>query len=95
MEINPIDLREIDKRAANVYEAIIVTAKKARQINDDNKIEFNALVSTIPSAGGEDDAEDIHNPVQLDISLEFEKRNKPHLEALAEFLEKGLEFRYK
>jgi hypothetical protein len=27
--------------------------------------------------------------------LEFEKRNKPHLEALAEFLEKGLEFRYK
>ena len=43
MEINPIDLREIDKRAGNVYEGIIVSAKKARQINSENKIEFNPI----------------------------------------------------
>ena len=42
MEINPIDLREIDEKAGNVYEAIIVTAKRARQVNSENKIEFNA-----------------------------------------------------
>ena len=38
MEITPVDLREIDKKAANVYEAIIVASKRARQINDDIKI---------------------------------------------------------
>jgi DNA-directed RNA polymerase subunit K/omega len=48
MEIHPIDLREIDKRAGNVYEGIIVAAKRARLINAENKIEFNALLSTIP-----------------------------------------------
>ena len=36
MEINPIDLREIDKYASNVYEGIIVTAKRARQVNAEN-----------------------------------------------------------
>ena len=50
MEITPIDLREIDKIAGNVYEGIIVSSKRARQINSENKIEFNALLSTIPEA---------------------------------------------
>lgn len=50
MEINPIDLREIDKRASNIYEGIIVTGKRARVINAENKIEFNALLSTIPES---------------------------------------------
>ena len=33
MDITPVDLRDIDKRAENVYEAISVAALKARQIN--------------------------------------------------------------
>jgi hypothetical protein len=95
MAIKPIDLREIDNRAANVYEAIIVCAKKARQINNENKIEFNALVSTIPDNNADDESEDIDNPAQLNIALELEKREKPHIQALDEFLEDKVEFRYK
>ena len=52
MGITPVDLREVDKQAANVYEAIVVAAKRARQLNDEYKIEYNALVSTIPVAAG-------------------------------------------
>ena len=95
MEITPIDLREIDKNASNVYEGIIVTAKRARQINSENKIEFNALLSTIPEATTDDESEDIDNPAQLKIALDMEQRKKPHLQALSDFLDSKIQFEYK
>jgi DNA-directed RNA polymerase subunit K/omega len=95
MEINPVDLREIDKRASNVYEGIIVTAKRARLINSENKIEFNALMSTIPESTTDDESEDIDNPAQLKIALELEQRKKPHLQALNEFLDGKIDFEIK
>ncbi len=95
MHIQPIDLREIDKRASNVYEAIIVSSKRARQINDENKIEFNALLNTIPETTADDETEDITNPAQLKMALEMEKKNKPHLQALEELLHGKIDFEYK
>ena len=95
MNIEPIDLRQVDKQAANIYEALIVAAKRARQINDENKMEYNALVGTIPTPVGEDDSEDIQNPVQLKIALELEKKEKPHIQAVDELLEGKVEFDYK
>ena len=80
---------------ANIYEAIIVSAKKARQINDENKIEYNALLSTIPTTGTDDENEDIENPAQLKIALELEKKEKPHLEALEQLLEGKIDYEYK
>lgn len=95
MNITPVDLREIDKRAENVYEAITVASKRARQINDENKIEFNALLNTIPSTGTDDEAEDVTNPAQLKIALDWEKKPKPHLQALNELLDGETKFKYK
>ena len=95
MAVEPVDLRVIDERAANIYEAIIVSAKKARKINDENKIEYNALLSTIPTTGTEDENEDIENPAQLKIALEQEKKEKPHLEALEELLEGKIDYEYR
>jgi len=95
VEINPIDLREVDKNAANVYEGIVVAAIRGRQINDENKIEYNALISTIPTGTTDDEAEDIENPAQLKISLDFEKREKPHIQALNELLDGEIKFKYK
>ncbi len=94
MNIEPIDLREIEKHASNIYEAIVVCAKRGRLINDENKIEYNALLSTIPEAATEDDAEELENPAQLKISLEFEKREKAHIQALNEFLDGKIEYKY-
>ncbi len=95
MSITPVDLRVIDERAGNIYEAVIVSAKRARQINDENKIEFNALVSTIPAGNNEDDSEDIENPAQLKISLDFEKREKPHIQAVDQLLEGNIKYKFK
>ncbi len=95
MQITPVDLRIIDKEAANVYEAIIVASKRARKINDENKIEYNSQIATIPAPAVEDDSEDIENPAQLQIALDFEKKEKPHIQALNELLAGKTKFRYK
>ncbi len=95
MQIETIDLRSFDERADNIYEAIIVSAKRARQINDENKIEFNALVSTIPAIAAEDDSEDIENPAQLKIALDMEAREKPQVQAIKELLKGDIDYEYK
>ena len=95
MEIKPIDLRAVDERASNIYEAIIVAAKKARELNTENKIEFNALVGSIPATGTDDDADDIENPAQIKISMDFEKRAKPQIQAVHDLLDGKIEFSYK
>ena len=95
MQTKPIDLREIDKCADNIYEAIIVSSLRARQINDEIKIEFNALLSTIPESTTDDESEDIDNPAQLKISQDMEKRKKPHIQALDELLKDETKYRYK
>jgi DNA-directed RNA polymerase subunit K/omega len=95
MDITPVELRDIDKRAENVYEAISVAALRARQVNNDNKIEFNAMLNTIPSSGTEDEAEDVTNPIQLKMAIDFEKKPKPHLQALNELLDGEIKFKYK
>ena len=95
MAITPVDLRKIDEIAGNIYEGIIVSAKRARQINDENKVEFNALVSTIPVGTNDDDSEDIENPAQMKISLDFEKREKPHIQAVHELEEDKIRYKFK
>ena len=95
MQTKPIDLREIDKCADNIYEAIIVSSLRARQINDEIKIEFNAVLSTIPESTTDDESEDIYNPAQLKISQDMEKRKKPHIQALDELLKDETKYKYK
>lgn len=94
MAITPIDLRKLEAQTENLYEAVVVAGKKARQINEDSRLEFNQLVSTmIPAV--EEDFEERGNPDQEKISLQFEKREKPHLVALDELLERKFEYRYR
>ena len=95
MAINPVDLRAIEEKAGNVYEAIIVCSKKARQLNSENKIEFNDWLSNIPESTTDDESEDVDNPAQLKIALDLEKREKPHIQSLHEFLDGDLEYEFK
>jgi hypothetical protein len=95
MQLEPIDLRKLDEIVANVYEGVIVAAKEAKKINEEQRLEYNNMVTTIPSKGIDDDAEDIENPDQLKVSLEFEKRPKPHVKALKQLMGGEIEYLYK
>jgi DNA-directed RNA polymerase omega subunit len=92
--LKPLNLDKIKEKVPNLYEAVIVAARRARKLNDDNKLEFNALLSTI-NAGHEDEFEDRENPEQLKLSLEFDKREKPHLKSVKELTTDGIEYRFK
>ena len=47
MAIKPISLEYFYSRGKNVYESIVVASRRARQINEEQKIEFNHRIETI------------------------------------------------
>jgi len=96
--IKPIDTEDFNKRVeGGVYEAIIIAAKRARQIHNDVKIELNQHLETLAqltqTVETEDEMDVSANPDQLKISLEFEKRSKPTELATQELNEGRLEWR--
>ena len=94
MGLKPVDLRVLKEKAANLYEAIVVSSQSARKINEENKLEFNALMNTFAPAS-DDDFDDRDNTEQEKISVEFEKREKPHTEALQKMAKGEIKYRYK
>jgi len=94
----PLEIEKLESKAANVYEAIVVLSKRARQVNEETKLEFNQRLETItalPTTADPEEEEIEANPDQLKISLEFEKRPKPTEQAIEELMGDKLEFRYK
>ncbi len=92
-------MTELIQTAGNIYEAIIIASKRARQIHDDMKIEFAQRVETIKALSSQEPEEDLDtvvaNPDQLKISNEFEKRPKPTELALEELQQRKLKYYYK
>ncbi len=102
MAIKPVDMEQFGQSAGNIYEAIVVTAKRARQLHDEMRIELNQRLETIKqltqvtTTENEEDLEQVGvNPDQLKISLEFEARPKVTDTALEEMSAGKLKYRYK
>lgn len=95
MPIKPVDIEELTSKAKNAYEAIVAMSKRARQINEETKIEFNQRISMFVQKTESESEENDVNPDQLRVSIEFEKRPKPTDVALEELLAGKLEWRYK
>jgi DNA-directed RNA polymerase subunit K/omega len=96
MPIKPVELEKFIEKAKNVHEAIVAASKRARQVNEEQKIEFNQRIEMfVPKAETETEGETDVNPDQLKISLEFEKRPKPPDVALSELMEGKLQWKYK
>jgi len=98
MTVKPLDIAKLESKAENIYEAIVVISKRARQINEEIKIEFNQRLETLQSRTTESEEEIEQpqtNPDQILIAQEFELRRKPTEISLDEMMENKLEFRYK
>jgi len=95
MTIKPMDLELFNQRAESVHEAIVAASKRARQINEEVKIEFNQRVEMFATKTEIESEESDVNPDQLKVSLEFEKRPKPTEVALTELAAGDIEWRYK
>ncbi len=92
MKITPLEIEEVESKAGNIYEAVVVAAKRARQINDEQKLEYNQRVEPLIKA--DDDSDDtVVSKDKMNISVEFEHRPKTTESGLNELLADGLEFR--
>lgn len=94
MALEPVELNMLEQRAENVYEAIVVMSKRARQINEEMKIRLNQEMETFTTHIETEEETEI-NPDQLRISIEYEKMPKPTQQALHEMLLDKLHYKYK
>jgi DNA-directed RNA polymerase subunit K/omega len=99
MPIKPLDLEVVSGKADNIYEAIVVLLKRARQINEELKIEFNQRIEMLQSRifepEGEESEQPQTNPDQILVAQEFEQRPKPTETAIQELVAGKLTYRYK
>ena len=99
MPVKPVDIEQFSMAATDVYEAIVIASKRARQIHQDIKIELNQRIETLNQLTGtpetEEETDVAANPDQLRISLEFEKRAKPTDTSTQEVIAKKVKYRYK
>jgi DNA-directed RNA polymerase subunit K/omega len=86
------DLRELDKTTDNVYESLVIMAKRANQVSNNIKEELHQKLSEFASSN--DNLEEVfENREQIEISKHYEKLPKPVLVAIQEFLEGKVYYR--
>ncbi len=79
------DVRQLDETTGNLYESLVVIAKRANQISSNIKEELQGKLSEF--ATSTDNLEEIfENREQIEISKHYERMPKPTLIAIDEFL---------
>ena len=85
------DLRAIEEPTGNLFQSLVVLAKRADQINLNIKEELNDKLSEFASAS--DNLEEVfENREQIEISKFYERLPKPGAIAIQEMLEGKLHF---
>jgi DNA-directed RNA polymerase subunit K/omega len=99
MSVHPVDLEKVAPEGVGLYEAIIIAAQRARQINQEIRIELNQQLETLAqlttTIEAEEEVDTGANPDQLRISLEFEKGPKATELAIQELQKGDVSWRYK
>ena len=87
--VNPVVLRSKVTDKSSIYEAIVAMGLRARQINDDIKMQLQARMQHISPI---DDDNEFGNYDQLEISKEFDKIPKPTFLAMQEMLSNQIHY---
>jgi len=86
------NITELSNKTNNLYEAVMIIAKRANQIAAEHKQELNRRLEEFSSMG--DGAEEVfENREQIEISRYYEKQPKPTLLAVEEFLSNKIYYR--
>jgi DNA-directed RNA polymerase subunit K/omega len=90
--INTQNLDEIFENTGNLYQSIVIIAKRANQIASELKNELHFKLEDMRKVTDEID-EITESREQIELSKHYEKLAHPTLIATKEFLEKKLEYR--
>jgi DNA-directed RNA polymerase subunit K/omega len=86
------NLNELDKETNNIYQTVMIVAKRANQISVELKQELNRKLEEF--AYYTDNLEEVfENREQIEISKYYERLPKPTLIATQEFLEDNIYYR--
>ncbi len=86
MAVKPISLKKMEEQNVDSYSAVVVVAKRARQIMQDRIIQESFLEEE-PSEFGVFDEIPVKDPE------DYEEKDKPTTEAMDEFFDGKLEWR--
>ncbi|KIA93034.1 RNA polymerase Rpb6 [Pedobacter kyungheensis] len=79
------NVHDLDRTTDNLYESLVVIAKRANQISNNVKEELHGKLAEFASSN--DNLEEIfENREQIEISKHYERMPKPVLVAIDEFL---------
>ncbi len=86
------DRKNLQRHSVNIYETVMICAKRANQISVEMKQELNAKLEEFASYT--DNLEEVfENREQIEISRFYERLPKPSLIALQEYEEDSIYFR--
>lgn len=86
------DVRLLDSKTDNIYESLVIIAKRANQIANNMKEELHGKLSEFASSN--DNLEEVfENREQIEISKHYERMPKPTLIAVDEFLNDKIYYR--
>lgn len=87
-----VDRLAVEAKTGNVYESIVIMAKRAKQINSEMKTELLQKLNEFAS-NSENLDEVFENREQIEVSKFYEKLPKPTQVALQEWLDNDIYFR--
>lgn len=86
------NMNSFTEGTGNVYETVVILAKRANQIGLDLKEELNKKISEFTQTS--DNLEEVfENKEQIEIARYYERLPKPTLLAIQEFLEEQIYYR--
>ncbi len=85
---------DLQKYVDNVYEAVVVIAKRAKQINDEQKIIMETQIGPMEEIEDYDDEEEMENEIERAEPPVYMKLPKPTKIALEELLSGKIKFEY-
>ena len=93
MSIKTVNVTALAEKTGNLYESLVVTSKRARQIAGKTKAELDQKLSYFDELSLEATDELLSNEDQLRISLEYERKPKASDTALDEMLDDEVYYR--
>lgn len=90
MSIKTLKLKDIESKTANLYEAVVVISKRARQINNEINDQIKSQLGNIEV----DEESGNQNIDRESIISEFDRKAKPTSIAIGELFDDNLDFEY-
>lgn len=88
------DIKSLIQKTDNIYESLAIITKRARQLSVDIKHELHGKLEEF-AVSSETIEEIQENKEQIEISKFYEKLPNPAMIATTEFLDEGLDYRYR